>query len=117
MEAIKKAFYGVVAAASAVGTSQAAIDFGENRVDESLQGGNDGIDGIQNLISNVLGLVGIIAVAFAIYGGFLILTGGANEENVSKGRKTLLYAVVGIIVIFLAWSIVSLVFTSLLEGN
>ena len=115
MEAIKKAFYGTVAAVSVVSTTRAALDLGQDNVSEDLKGGDgaDGIEGVQNVISSFLGLVALIAVIMAIYGGFLILTGGANEENVAKGRKTLLYAIVGIIVIFLSWSIISLVFNAL----
>jgi len=55
-------------------------------------------------------LLAIIAVIYAIYGGFLILTDGGSDERNQKGRKVIINAILGIVVIFLAWTIVKLVF-------
>ena len=59
-----------------------------------------------NIIKLVLGLLGLIAVIMVIYGGFLWLTAGGNEENVEKGKKVISAAVIGLIIILLAWAIV-----------
>ena len=44
---------------------------------------------------------------FALYGGFQILTAGWDEEKVKKWKTTLINAVIGLIVIFLASQIIS----------
>lgn len=64
---------------------------------------------ITTLINYFLGLLGLIAVAFLIYAGVLMVTAGGNDEQVTKARKIIMYAVVGIIIILLSYTIVSFV--------
>ncbi|MEK7538198.1 MAG: hypothetical protein AAB619_04480, partial [Patescibacteria group bacterium] len=47
-----------------------------------------------------------IAVTMIIYGGFTWLTAAGNEENVEKAKRIISAAVIGLIVILLAWAIV-----------
>lgn len=72
-------------------------------------------DSIVQVINFVLTFLALIAVIFVIYGGFRILAAGGNEENVTKGRKTILYAIIGLLVIFFARVIVGF-FTGELAG-
>ncbi len=64
---------------------------------------------ITNIITWSLTLVGITAVLFIIYGGFLYITSAGNKERAESAKKTLTYAVGGLIVVILANIIVSLV--------
>ena len=64
------------------------------------------VDVFNSLIVKGLLLLGGIATIMIVYGGYLILFGGENEDNYKKGKKIVTYAVVGIIVIALAASIV-----------
>ena len=59
-----------------------------------------------NLLNWILGFVGIIAVIMFIYAGFLYLTAGGNDENTGKAKKIMLYTIIGIILIFIAYTIV-----------
>lgn len=59
-----------------------------------------------NIVNYVLGLLGLIAVIMIIIGGFQWLTAAGNEERVEKAKKVISAAVVGLIVILLAWAIV-----------
>lgn len=68
---------------------------------------------ITTVINYFLGLLGLIAVAFLIYAGILMVTAGGNEEQVSKARKIIMYAVIGIVIILLSYTIVSFVSTAL----
>lgn len=61
---------------------------------------------VLNIIRLVLGLMTLIAVVLVIYGGFVWLTAAGNEENVEKAKKIISAAVIGLIVILLAWAIV-----------
>ncbi len=61
---------------------------------------------VVNIIQWVLGFLGLIAVIFILYGGFLWLTSGGNEDKIAKAKKTITAAVVGLIVVLLAWAIV-----------
>lgn len=58
------------------------------------------------LLATFLGLVGLIAVCMIVYGGVLILLSGGNPEKVKHGRDTLIWAIIGSIIIFSALGIV-----------
>ncbi|MBI2985015.1 MAG: hypothetical protein HYY50_05335 [Candidatus Kerfeldbacteria bacterium] len=59
-----------------------------------------------NVIRFVLGFMTLVAVVFIIYGGFVWLTAGGNEDRIEKAKKIISAAVIGLIVILLAWAIV-----------
>ena len=61
---------------------------------------------VKGLISKSLLILGGIATLMIVYGGFLLLFGGQNEDNIKKGRKIITYAIIGVIVIALAATIV-----------
>lgn len=62
-----------------------------------------------NVINWVLGLLGIIAVIMILVGGFQWMTAAGNEEKVEKAKKIISAAIVGLIIILLAWAIVNFV--------
>jgi len=57
---------------------------------------------IATIMSTVIGLIGILAVAAFVYGGVLYLTSGGSEEQSGKAKKVLGYAVMGLIVSILS---------------
>lgn len=61
---------------------------------------------VLNIIQLVLGLMTLIAVVLIIYGGFVWLTAAGNEENTEKAKRIISAAVVGLIIILLAWAVV-----------
>ncbi|MDA9129474.1 pilin [Candidatus Gracilibacteria bacterium] len=62
-------------------------------------------DLIQQIVGYILSFVSLIAVLYIIYAGFQILTGNGEEEKLKKSKQTILYVILGIIVIWLAWPI------------
>jgi type IV secretory pathway VirB2 component (pilin) len=70
---------------------------------------------LDNILGYLIGLLYFVAVVFALYGGFQILTAAWDEEKVKKGKTTLINAVIGLVVIFLASIIVRWVIS--LSGN
>jgi Type IV secretion system pilin len=64
---------------------------------------------VVTIINYFLGFLGIAAVAFLIYAGVLMVTAGGAEEQVTKARKIIMYAVIGIVIILLSYTIVSFV--------
>jgi len=84
-----------------------AIDFGAGNVDAGIKGTADSADvAIQTLLTNLFRFLYLIAVLYAIWGGFNILTAGGDEEKVKKGKTILIQAILGLVVIFLASSII-----------
>jgi hypothetical protein len=66
------------------------------------------VDTILGLINWVAWFVALVAVLFGLYAGILFITAGGNEETLSKAKNILLYAIVGIVVAILAFSIVAI---------
>jgi len=64
---------------------------------------------IASMIQTALSVVGIILLILIIYGGFLWMTAGGNEEKVGKARKILKNAVIGILIVFMAYGIAEFV--------
>lgn len=64
---------------------------------------------VVNIITFVLGLLGLIAVIMILYGGFIWLTAGGNEDKVDSAKKIISAAAVGLVVILISWAIVQFV--------
>ncbi|MFA6099123.1 MAG: pilin [Patescibacteria group bacterium] len=58
------------------------------------------------IVQWVLGFLGLVAVVMILIGGFQWMTAGGNEEKVASAKKVISAAVIGLIVILLAWAIV-----------
>jgi hypothetical protein len=78
--------------------------------------GESGIAGtsdVQKLGTSVINILlyvsGGLAVLFIILGGYQYITSGAAPENAKKGKKTLVYAVIGLILVVLSFTIVQVV--------
>lgn len=66
-------------------------------------------DAILAIVNGFLILVGIIAGIILIYGGIQYVVSRGDDQAVSKAKSTILYAVVGLIVVGLAAAIVNFV--------
>ena len=53
--------------------------------------------------------IGAIAIAALVYAGYLYITAGVSEENVDKAKKIVIYVVIGIVLVFMAYAIVNTV--------
>lgn len=67
-------------------------------------------DYIQNVTSYILWFMAIIAVIYIIYAGFNILTWNGDEEKIKKSKNIIVYVIMWIIIMFLAYSIVAFIF-------
>lgn len=54
-------------------------------------------------------IIGVIAIIMIIYGGFRYITSGGASERVGNAKNTLIYAIVGLIIVALAQIIVHFV--------
>jgi cytochrome bd-type quinol oxidase subunit 2 len=72
-----------------------------------------GTTGINNIITTVVNVfsvvVGVVSVIMIIYGGFRYVTSGGDSGNVSNAKNTIIYAIVGLVVVALAQFIVQFV--------
>lgn len=68
------------------------------------------------IIRVVLNTLGIIFLGLTVYGGFLWMTAAGNEETVGKAKKTIYYAVTGLVIVLAAYSITYFAFRVALQG-
>ncbi len=64
---------------------------------------------LPSLTQTVIALAAGLAFLFMIIGGIQILTAYGNEEKVSNGRKTMTFAIVGLVIALLSYAIVSII--------
>lgn len=64
---------------------------------------------VTKIINAMLYVLGIIAVVMVVVAGIRYATSAGNATKVKGAKDTLMYAIVGLIVAMLAWSIVNFV--------
>ena len=74
---------------------------------------NDAGNGLASLASDIINLfsivVGVISVIMIIVGGFRYVTSGGESNNVSSAKNTIIYAIIGLVIVALAQFIVKFV--------
>ena len=68
---------------------------------------------VGTVVNWFLFFVGAVAVIMLIYGGFKYITSGGDSSNVTSAKNTILYAVIGLVVVVLAGTIINFV----INGN
>lgn len=68
-------------------------------------------------INYLLGFLGLLAAIMIILAGFRWIVSGGNEEKLEAAKKTLSSAVIGLIIVIIAWSIVTFVGGAILDGG
>lgn len=96
---------------ASTGKALATIDIGN--VPENLGGGEVGSETLTNTVTDItvsiLKFMALIATIVIIIAGIRMVISSGDEQGVEKAKKTLLWAVVGLILILLAGAIVSFV--------
>lgn len=69
--------------------------------------GSDGI--VTNVINGLFMAAGIIAVLFIVIGGIRYVVSQGDEKSVQGAKNTVLYAVIGLLIVLLAFAIVNFV--------
>ncbi|MEA1937199.1 MAG: pilin [Patescibacteria group bacterium] len=69
---------------------------------------------ILNATNWILGFVGMIAVLMLIWGGVTYLTSAGDEDKAKTGKKTLSYAIIGLVIAGIAYAIVDVIVTTIL---
>jgi hypothetical protein len=80
------------------------IDASSNGIPELGAG-----DVLQNSLNLVYFIAGIVAVIVIIVGAIMYTTSAGQAGNITKAKNLILYAVVGLIVIFAAFAITNIV--------
>jgi len=90
--------------------------FGTSGIDSSISQYGDVAKLAINIVNFAVSFVSIIAIIMIVLGGFWYLTAAGNEEQANKGKKFVLYAIIGIVLIALAYVIVNTVTGAVSSG-
>ena len=69
---------------------------------------------IKNTTDWILGFVAMIAVLMLIWGGINYLTSAGDEDKAKTGKKTISYAIIGLVIAGIAYAIVNVIITVIL---
>lgn len=76
-------------------------------------GDTEAQDSVNNIIATVINIfsvvVGVVAVIMIIFGGFKYITSGGDSGNISSAKNTILFAIVGLVIVALAQIVVRFV--------
>lgn len=69
------------------------------------------------VIAAALSVIGSFALLMFVYGGVLWLTSAGSDKQIKKGKDTITWAVLGLVVIFSAYVLVNALITGITTGN
>lgn len=72
--------------------------------------GTNLLDIIRSFINWILGLLSLIALGMALWGGFQMVTAAGDDGKYKEGFKVLKQAAIGLIIVGFSWIIVSSIF-------
>ena len=59
------------------------------------------------IVNVLLFVIGALSVIMLIWGGIRYTTSGGNSSNVTSAKNTIMYAIIGLVIAFLAYAIVN----------
>lgn len=74
----------------------------------SMQNGDISVF-VGNIIKGIISVLGIIIFIFILYGGYLWLMSGGNEQMVKKSKEILTNATIGLIIVLAAYAITTFI--------
>jgi len=72
---------------------------------------------VGKIIQYVLGILGILALVMFIYGGLTWMTSGGATEKIKKGKDTLVWAILGLALIFFSYALLDFILGALQQPS
>ena len=70
-----------------------------------------------SIVNGVIGVLGLVCVVVMIIGGVNYLTSAGDSGKVEKGKKTILYGLIGLVICVLAFAVVNFVISNIIGGG
>lgn len=87
---------------------------GNSSCDTTSEGGAEKLNRVVRSVINTLSLiVGVVAVIMIIIGGLRYITSGGSDTSVTSAKNTILYAIIGLIIVALSQIMVRFVLKQL----
>ena len=108
-----------------IATTHAATDICSQDVPQEVKDANGCGGGaaadletvIVNIVSGIVGALGLVAVIFIVVGGINYMTSQGDPSKLKKAKDTILYAAIGLIIAVLAFAIVNFVIRNVINNN
>jgi amino acid transporter len=84
---------------------------------DRASGGLTGLDPMEIVVRVIQGALGFLVIIFfvlIIFAGFKWMTAGGNEETVAKAKKNIINAIIGTVIVIMAYAITTFVFNAVL---
>ena len=65
----------------------------------------------------MIGIAGVVAIIFVVYGGILYITSTGDPGKIKKAKDAILYALIGLAIVALAQVITAFVSSKIREAN
>lgn len=72
---------------------------------------------LEKILLALLSVAFILAIIYAVLSGYRFIVSQGNDEQVTKAKKGLLWAVIGMAVVASAWAIVKIVINTSVNGK
>jgi hypothetical protein len=87
------------------------------RLAQATGGQGSARDLVLTFLNFFLGFLGLLAVIMVIYGGIMYVTAAGEQDKADKGKKIIMYAIVGIVIILLSFALVNTILGGLGAGG
>lgn len=84
--------------------------------DSGLTGGGNLTLIVARIIRGFIGLLGVVAIGFVVYGGWMWMTAGGDEGKVDKAKQVIINGTIGMAIILSSFAIASFVINALVTG-
>lgn len=106
--AVIASFAALIATTAMTSNAQIDVDTGSQKI-TGVSTSRDLKGEITRIINYGLGFAGLVAVIFLIYGGVQYIIAGGDQDTMDKAKNTIIYAIIGLVIILLAFVVVSAV--------
>jgi ABC-type Fe3+ transport system permease subunit len=81
-------------------------------------GGESDLQRIIELVVNIFSvIIGIVAVIMIMYGGFKYITSGGDSSQTASAKNTVIYAIIGLVIVALAQFLVHFVLANVISDE
>ena len=92
------------------------LTLADTKLPDGVGGSNDLTGNITTIINAVIGILGFVCVIVMIIGGVNYMTSAGDAGKVKKGKDTILYGLIGLVICVLAFALVNWVISGVLSG-
>ena len=92
------------------------LTLADTKLPDTVDGSTDLTGNITTIINAVIGILGLVCVIVMIIGGVNYMTSAGDAGKVKKGKDTILYGLIGLVICVLAFALVNWVISGVLNG-